>query len=236
MSGLKLVERHVRIGMMLHVVWHLPGELPVEPPSSRSPGANPGIGLCIRTHCAGSVLRKLVHAEVPSTQAVWQQPEEEKLQAHPFRKDQRQHCQDCISCKIRCRLPSHSTLCCFGLVRDPWVYLSARRHVPHSAHPLKAKGIATEELSITDGRFCWIIEIHTLAAQLGVLCRVIGVAVVRPMEAPKPFRSSEDQEAKRMGQNGVQGLGRKCSIVHHFMKSVEEERLCHSKGYLSQKQ
>mmetsp|Transcript_147083 Transcript_147083/g.472426 ORF Transcript_147083/g.472426 Transcript_147083/m.472426 type:complete len:241 (+) Transcript_147083:62-784(+) len=80
----QMVEGNVRVRMMFHMPRHLPRELAVEPPSGRRSRAHPSVRVGVAAHQTGTVLGELIHAQVPGTEAVREQPIEDKWHAEGF--------------------------------------------------------------------------------------------------------------------------------------------------------
>mmetsp|Transcript_42519 Transcript_42519/g.118387 ORF Transcript_42519/g.118387 Transcript_42519/m.118387 type:complete len:238 (-) Transcript_42519:308-1021(-) len=237
MRGLQPVEWHVGVRMVLHVVGHLPGELAIEPPCRRGPGACPSVGVGVWAHLASAVLRELVHSQVPRPEAVRQEPEEHQLHTDARGVRERQQRQGGVARAEGASLDANEALRGRRLVRHPWVQREpANSQAVHAMDALEAEGVAAQESSVGSRGARGVLEVQALTAQLWVLHGIVREAVVRPVEAPEPLGASEVEEAKDFCEDGVQSLCAEGSVVHHLVEAVEEEGLRYAEGELNQQE
>ena len=142
---------------------------------------------------------------MPSTNAVRHEPKKYKLETYLLPPDKPGNGKERVATRVCSRLHPHKFLGGRRLFCHPWVHLIVDGSPRHAQHSLKAEGVATDELQISLQGLCRVVQVHALSAELGVLVGVIGEAVVRPVEAPKPLGTPEVLLGKPLGKKYMGG-------------------------------
>mmetsp|Transcript_17545 Transcript_17545/g.53011 ORF Transcript_17545/g.53011 Transcript_17545/m.53011 type:complete len:211 (-) Transcript_17545:313-945(-) len=210
--------------MVLHMVGHVPCELAVKPPRVSCPRADPSVGVSVRAHLASTVLGKLVHAQVARAEAMRQEPVQHQLGPNGHRVQQRYQRQHRVAQAVDPGLGPYKALRARGLVGHPRVQGgAAESQLQHPGDALEPEGVAAQEGGVAGRRTRGIVKVQAATAELRVFGRVIGEAVVGPVEAPEPLGAAENKEAQDLRKHRVQGLGLEGGVVHHLVIAIKQE-------------
>mmetsp|Transcript_102578 Transcript_102578/g.294306 ORF Transcript_102578/g.294306 Transcript_102578/m.294306 type:complete len:349 (+) Transcript_102578:244-1290(+) len=232
----QMVEGNVRVRMMFNMPRHLPRELAVEPPSGCRSRAHPSVRVGVAAHQTGTVLGELIHAQVPGTEAVREQPIEDKWHACAERSYQRQETQKRVAQAIATRLDTNLPFRLLRLIDHPRILAISTGPPEHVGYPLEAKGITTQKSEVAAHRAGGVVQVEAAAAELGVLGRVVGEPMVGPVEAPHPHRAPEGDKAEELRKERVQPRGGESSVVDALVEGVEQEGHGDSIGHFREQQ
>merc|ERR1712039_463600 len=127
---------------------------------------------------------------------MWQKPVQDQRQTHTDREQQTEKAQEGVARAVERRLQPNVPLRRGWLLQQPRIRAISQSSSEHIRHTLEAKRVAAQEGRIACERARGIVQIHAATRELWVLSRVVGEAVVSPMEAPQPHGAPECQEPK----------------------------------------